>query len=331
MGALRVGIVGAGGNGTSFVRIYGEDRNCQVAAVCDLSEERLDDIRERFRVPMTTTDYREVTRSEDVDAVSVHTSDAFHAPVALDALGQGKHVFVEKPMATTIDDCQRMVRAARHSNVVLAVGMVLRTNPNFRRLRRMVEEGFFGDIFCVEGTYNTSHLRSPGAQEAIPRKWSRAFACSATHTLDLMRWYAGEVVEATAYANEDRALPGSGGYDEFIGALYRFESGAVGMLSATWADNYDCYPDYDIGIHGSRATLKNGRLYLSSAPGVQEDAGWEEVAGHPYDPEAHAFVDAVVSGGRPVVDGEEGARTTVAVICGVQAAQQGRPVRVPQI
>ena len=331
MRTLRMGIVGAGANGKSFCRIYSNNEHCDIKVVCDVCEDNLASVKEELRIPSTTTAFHEVTRSADVDAVSIHTPDSLHASVALDALSNGKHVFVEKPMATSIEDCQKMVRASEQSNLVLAVGMVLRTDPNFDRLARMVREGFFGTIFYVHGTYTVSLLRQPAEQANVPKKYSPAFMCSGTHTMDLMRWYAGEATEVMAYANEHMALPGSKGYDEFTAALYRFENGAIGMLSATWADNYDCYPDYEIEIHGSKATFKNRRLYLSSMPARPMDFPWQDVKGHPYDAEANAFVEAATGIGKVVVDGAGGARTTVAILSGVEAAKQGRPVIIPRL
>jgi phthalate 4,5-cis-dihydrodiol dehydrogenase len=118
---LRIGVVGLGRAGAMMLRAMARHPKVQVTAAADLHREHLDRFQEHFG-GLAFTDAAALCASPDVDAVYIATPHEYHAEHALLAASDGKHVVVEKPMALTIEDCDRMIEAARRAEVVLIVG-----------------------------------------------------------------------------------------------------------------------------------------------------------------------------------------------------------------
>ena len=325
---LRVAVVGLGGNGSSFAKLYSKHPRADLVAACDLDEGRSE-----FASSLGaafSTDYHEIAGLEGLDAVSVHLPDRIHAAAALAAINAGKHVFVEKPMATTIDDCNAIVDAMDRTGLCVAVGQVLRTKDLYKRVKEVVDSGVLGTIYYCEGDYMVHEFSSEEKAAKVGPTYSlQGFACSATHPLDILRWCLGNPVEVTAMGNIGMAHSSHPG-DGFIAALYRWPNGCVGRVTGTWACSYDhSYKNaYGISLFGSKASIVRGYL-------VSPDAGNEPVElarhtpGHPYDDEVDDFVNAVLDGRRPATDARDGGNTAIAIICGIQAMESGATIAIP--
>ena len=182
---LRVAVVGLGGNGSSFAKLYSKHPRADLVAACDLDEGRSE-----FASSLGaafSTDYHEIAGLEGLDAVSVHLPDRIHAAAALAAINAGKHVFVEKPMATTIDDCNAIVDAMDRTGLCVAVGQVLRTKDLYKRVKEVVDSGVLGTIYYCEGDYMVHEFSSEEKAAKVGPTYSlQGFAlfrdASARHT-----------------------------------------------------------------------------------------------------------------------------------------------------
>ena len=123
---INIGLVGVGGRGGSLMRLIlrmAEERgDLQVAAVCDVYEKRKRVAQEKTKAEFATLDYREVLARPDVDAVVIATPDHWHGTIALDALEQGKDVYLEKPMCHTIDEARKVAAKVNETGRVLQIG-----------------------------------------------------------------------------------------------------------------------------------------------------------------------------------------------------------------
>ena len=125
MSRIGVGVIGLGHNGIAFCERYLKNQECELAAVCDTDEDRLKYAVEKFGVK-GYGDY-EILNDKSIQAISIHTPDCFHKEPFVIALETGHHVFVEKPMADTIEDIRLMVDTYRkHKDKIVLVGHVLR-------------------------------------------------------------------------------------------------------------------------------------------------------------------------------------------------------------
>ena len=326
---LRVGVVGLGGNGGRFLEAYATNPRAEVAALCDVRDDHRHALQEKYGVPRGYADYTELLSHAGIDLVSIHAPDGLHAPFTLAALDAGKHVFVEKPMATTVEDCLRMVERADAAATRVAVGHVLRTRPHFRMLKEMVEAGELGKIYAMRTHYLTNAMRkSSRFLETANRSYSLSMLTMGVHPVDLMRWYAGDVVEVQAMQNQGLALPGNP-RDEAVTALYRFASGATGSITVCWASNYVFDSFYGLELHGSEASVVWDKIYRKEAFKAAPLPPPPETTRPGYAAEVDSVVDSLLDDAPLFCNVHEGARSAIACLKAVEAAETGNTLAVP--
>ena len=147
MKQVRVAIVGLG-IGKPMAHGFDPNPRAEVTAVCDLVEERMQEFAEKeVSHPLKLyTDYQELCRDPDIDAVFVGTPNQMHVPIALEAIRNGKHVLVIKPLADSLPAARELVEAAEASGLVNMIAMVARHAPDTRYLRQKIADGEFGEI-----------------------------------------------------------------------------------------------------------------------------------------------------------------------------------------
>ena len=140
MSEVKVGVIGVGVLGRHHARLYKECRNAQLIGVYDISEEQGSKIAEEF----STTYFNDINSlAEQVDALSVATPTDLHYEVVKDLLLQGKHILVEKPITTTVEEANELVKIAKEQNVALMVGHVERFNPVMDYLENKLDDPMF--------------------------------------------------------------------------------------------------------------------------------------------------------------------------------------------
>lgn len=147
---LRVAIVGCGGISDIHLRTFAEMPDVEVVAGVDLRPERRAWAQEKHGVKRVYSDWKSMLRELKPDAVDVCTPNGQHAPVAIGASNAGCHVFVEKPMAMTPSECNRMIAAARKARKVLVTGFQYRYHPTTQMIRRFSDEGRLGRIMFAQ-------------------------------------------------------------------------------------------------------------------------------------------------------------------------------------
>jgi predicted dehydrogenase len=150
MKPLRVAVIGAGYWGPNLVRNLNEAPGADPVAVADLSDQRLEAIHKRFPAVRTTRDYRQLLADPAIDAVCIATPVGTHRPLAEEAFAAGKHVFVEKPIAATIQDAQAIIRASERARKTLMIGHTFVYNPAVVNVRERIVRGDLGRIYYVD-------------------------------------------------------------------------------------------------------------------------------------------------------------------------------------
>jgi predicted dehydrogenase len=148
---LQIGVIGCNGMGWTNTASLLKMNDVDVVAICDVDraviERRLNDYRVlRDNRPGVCGDYRELLERADIDAVIIGTPDHWHCRQMVDAVNAGKHVYVEKPVANSIEECRIMLEAAAASGKVVQTGQWQRSGPHYRRARDIVRSGVLGDI-----------------------------------------------------------------------------------------------------------------------------------------------------------------------------------------
>jgi len=152
MKKLKVGVIGLGHNGLAFCQQYADNPRCELAAVCDLDEERAAKAATLYGV-RGYTDYK-ILEDKRLDAISIHTPDCAHREPFIRALEAGFPVFVEKPLTDQAEDLAQMLAAAdMHRDQVMLVGHVLRYNKYFEMIKLWIDQGLLGEVFYMEADY----------------------------------------------------------------------------------------------------------------------------------------------------------------------------------
>jgi predicted dehydrogenase len=159
---INIALIGCGGRGSSdgesFTEFAEKNNNaCQIVAVCDVYEKRKRAAADRFKAK-GFLDYREAIALPDVDAVIVATPDHWHARIALDAMGQGKDVYVEKPMVHTTPEVKQMIETARDTKRVVQVGSQTTSADQWWKAKKAIADGMIGKMIMSQGSYHRNSI-----------------------------------------------------------------------------------------------------------------------------------------------------------------------------
>jgi predicted dehydrogenase len=247
MRPIRVGVIGAGAAAEGIhLPALTRMRDIETVAIVDPSRERVEHVKQKFGVPVSYRDHRDLI--PHVDAAIVGIPHQFHAPVTIDLLDAGIHVLVEKPMALSTVECDAMIEASRRSNACLAVGLLRRFAPTLRYTKDVLESGMLGTI------------RSFDAREGMVFRWpvksaamfspqcGGVLADIGIHVLDLLLWWFGDIA---AFEYWDDA---AGGVEADAVLNLEMAGGVTGRaeLSRTRDLRNSCI------IYGDRGTLEVG-------------------------------------------------------------------------
>ncbi|MBQ5746935.1 MAG: Gfo/Idh/MocA family oxidoreductase [Clostridia bacterium] len=253
MKKVRLAIVGTGA--IAFTHTYGIQRldEAELVAICDVVPSQMEHYRKTF--PMDDkdcyTDYREILKRDDVDAVIVCASDEAHRNITVDALRAGKDVLCEKPMALKVDECREMIKVAEEMGKRLMIGQVCRKAPGFIKAKELVEKGEIGEVFFMESEYAHDYCEIPGINNwrKVPER--QPIIGGGCHAVDLMRWILGDPSEAFAYANH-KMLPGWP-IDDCVVSVLKFPNDVIGKVFTS----IGCKRKYTMRtvIYGSKGTI----------------------------------------------------------------------------
>ncbi len=231
MGKTRIAVIGLGWFGEIHCDAITAIPGFELTALCTRTESRLAELGQKYAVSELYTDYNELLQNPDIDAVSVVTMWDQHTAPTLAALAAGKHVFLEKPMAHTVADCQLICDAAAKAKGHLMVGHICRFNPRYATAKREIDAGNIGKVLCMSSRRNIPAAWTPEILNKIG-----PIAGDAIHDTDLMLWFTGaRVVSAYAQTVDLRGLK----YPDIAQTMYRFDNGATAMLETVW-----CMPEH---------------------------------------------------------------------------------------
>jgi len=325
---LGVGIIGMR-MGASQLRQIVNVPGLELVAVCDLDEDRVREIQDEFDVPFGTTDYEKLCAHDDVDIVSVATPDYLHLEMAEAAFASGKHVMMEKPLARTVDECRRMIKAQREAGVKLMTAHVARFYDVFQKVKQWTQDGTLGETYNLYTSYIHNYENIPGFNEwRFDAEKRHQLIGGGCHALDLARWIGGEVAEVSCYSNHYN-IPQLDTDDHFNINL-KFQSGAVGIT----VGSFGCAHPYNIDMHvwGTKGTV----IATNTTPTAkiclrQTDRNkWMEMpagaAPKGLAAEFAVLADAIRNDTTPESDGVSGARTVALGWAAIESSREGRPV-----
>ena len=261
--SIRIGLVGCGLFGECHARVFQSLPTASVEAVFDVDKGCAQQIASEYEIPRVHDSLEAMCGDAALDAISVVTPEELHLEPVVAALEAGKHVFVEKPLATDPVHCQKMVDAAERTGRILMVGHLLRFETRYMLLKEELASGRLGRIVSM-------HAKRNRPKSLLPR-YGRTHPAleNCIHDVDLMLWYVGDRVKRVRAFG--RKTVNERHHDTFWGVL-EFEGGAIGVVETIWLlpDKGGIQLDDAFQVYGDRG-VGNVRLVPESVSFWRED------------------------------------------------------------
>jgi myo-inositol 2-dehydrogenase/D-chiro-inositol 1-dehydrogenase/scyllo-inositol 2-dehydrogenase (NAD+) len=338
--ADRICLIGAGRAGQVHANSIGTAvKGLELTAVVDQDQNARETLASRYGAAAFAA-LEDALDANDFDAVVITTPTPTHEPLAVLAAKNNKHIFCEKPMALTLDECDAMKHAAQLAGVVLQLGFMRRFDPEFVAAFTRIEAGEIGKPMVLK-----SLTHGPG----LPPPWARDLATSNgmmaevnSHDWDTLRWLAGSnyqrvYAEVSNFKGAERGVTTEHFYDCAI-AQIRFESGALGTFSGVCPCEYGY--DARVEIIGERGILQIGDIRGQAVVVcTNRDQGvvtpiyrtWPERFAEAYIAEMRHFAECIRTGAQPRVGPDDGRWAVAGVLAATRSFLEGRPVELHEV
>ena len=339
MNRVKVAVIGAGLMGSLHARATAESDRETLVAIADLDQSRAKRLAEQYGASAYYADYKEMLKRENIDAICIATPDSAHAEPVLDCLAANKHVLVEKPLATTLEDSLAILEAEQKSSALLMVNYSHRWAAPYAMAKDMIASGELGKPIMLYARKNDT-ISVPlnmlrWAEETSPVKFL------SSHDIDLaIHFFESEVAEV--YAHGAKTVLAQKGLDVYdaVQALVKFRNGAFGTFESAWIypNTYPNPTDSYIQLVGEKGvvTLDRRTEMIEAAtegaftyPKISITAivGGKLTGAFKY---AHDhFIDCVLTGKKPDVTAASGHHVTEVTIAIHRSIETGRPVSLP--
>jgi len=336
---LKMAIVGAGIWGENHIKIYNSHPLCEVVAVCDEKPGKAKTLASKMGIPQHYENYEEMFRNSSIDAVAVVTPDFAHAKIAIKAAENKKHVFVEKPLATTREDVYAMVEAFEKNNIRAMVDFHNRWNPVLNVAYQCVQKGELGMPYQAymrlnDAKWVATDMLAWAAQSSI--LWFLG-----SHSLDILRWFFNDEV-ARVYSVSRQGILKSKGVDtvDVYLTTLEFKNGGIAQMENGWItpNANPCTTDNKFSILGDKGMisidLSNHNLiqkYTDDKTTIPDILVQHSVFDFPKGfafESIRSFVDCILSGEEFKVSVQDGANTSLALLAIMESAKSRTPIEV---
>jgi predicted dehydrogenase len=334
---IRFCIVGAGRAGMIHARnLHARIPSAELAALCDPNPSTLQQAGEELNVLARFGTLQTALDAADFDAVVIVTPTFLHREMACLAVGRGKHVFLEKPMAVTVAECEEINRAVEQARVKLQIGFMRRFDDGFRRAREILSSGELGQVMIIKSTGRGPG--GPGAWMYDLKKSNGIIAEVNSHDIDSLRWFTGgEFRRVFAQGHNFKSPEAKAQWPDFydnVLAQFEMDGGTMGVIDGTCPAHYG----YDARVE---ILCEKGVLFVGSAEqhGVnyvtvegrvigQAVKSWRQLFKDAYLAEMEHFVECILRDEAPQVTGMDGLRAVEAVVAANESIRRRQPVDI---
>jgi len=337
--ATGFAVIGTGLWGESHARVYAEHPGAKLVAVCDVNAERAEEVGRRYGAAKILTDYTEAIACDAVEAVSVATPDFAHFQPVMAALAAKKHVLVEKPMATSLEEAERIAEAVARAGVTFMVDFHNRWNPAMHAAKLAVERGDIG-VPCMAYVRMHDTIYVPTKMLSWAARSSPLWFLGC-HTFDLLRFILGDEADTVYCVSRSRVLKEKGvDTPDHFTCTFQFKGGATAVMENAWIlpETEPAIIDFKLELFGSEGAIyadishnRTLQLYTKEKATYPNMLTAYEVYGETKGfvfESIRAFADCVIHARRPPVGVEDGLLNTRACCAAERSAREGVPVRI---
>lgn len=335
---INIAVIGCGYWGINHVRVFSEIPDSKVVLVCDAREDRLRFLRERFPLIGTTTNWEETITNKWIDAVVIATNATAHFDIARQCLLNGKHVLVEKPLATTVAHAESLTQIAEERPVVLMVGHTFLYNAGVRKVKELMSTDSFGKVYYLHSTRtNMGPVRND-----VNALWDLA-----SHDISIFNYLLDAQPEWVSAVGSQRL---SNERDDVGFATLRYTGDVIANIHASWLDPNKVREVVVVGserrvVFDDLNNLERVRIFEKGVSPAEMEADsfgefrllvrdgdiispWVETS-EPLRNQASHFLECISGGKRPLTDGANGLEV-VRTMCAIDESlrQNGAPVKV---
>jgi predicted dehydrogenase len=338
---IGIGIIGAGFMGMLHARAFSQF--AQVIAISDPALTTAPRFPAQPEQARLYSDYKEVLEQADVQAVLIATPETLHRQAVEDAAAAGKHILLEKPIATTLEDADAIIDAADKYNVKLMMAHILRYDARYAQIKTAVDEGVIGKPLVCYARRNAliQEARRLGGRVEVEEYIS-------VHDIDQVFWYFGDRVEKVSAETAEGPVMKELGVHDFIWITIRFRNGGLAIVETGWGlsesiarwrqpSAWGSFGDVCLELIGEK-----GSLYLDYRPmtlSAVDEEGWKfpealhwpqlhgELVGDILDEDRYFL--RVVNGQAPIISSGQDGRDALEVVLAAQTSvREDRPIRL---
>jgi UDP-N-acetylglucosamine 3-dehydrogenase len=311
---LGVAVIGTGFWGKNHARNYREIENTNLVAICDVNPERAKAIANQYGVK-AYTDSAEMLKDPEIQAVSVCTWSIKLAEEALKCLNAGKHVLVEKPMATDTKQAQALIDTAKANGLHLTVGFLMRFIPGLQQIRQAVETKNIGELVSATAKRVTQWPERIGDVGVVKD--------TAIHDIDVMRFISGED-PVSVYAKMGSMRHRQ--FEDYAQIMLTYESGKTAFIESNWLTPYKIRA---LNVTGSEAIMRldynSQELWIENAKeSLQPRIPFEE----PLKAELKHFAECVTEKKTPMITGEDGYKALQIALASMESSAKNTVIKL---
>lgn len=331
----RIAVVGAGFMGSMHAAIFARLKGCELAAVVDPDTAAAERVAAKAGGCAVYASHEDLLARERLDLISICTPDNLHLKPALAAADKGVHLFIEKPIASTLDDARAIVAACEKAGTKLGIGYLLRFDPRYAHAEELIETGRTGAPIYLYARRNSARTEGP---KRYAGKLPLALHVT-VHDVDLVLWMLKGQRPVSVYAQQTDRLLGAMGTQDSIAAIVRFSEGTVVNFESAWSlpagarHMIDARLEY-IGTEAS-FEIQCGDSGLSFADNERsreiDTQHWPTVGGNvegDLKRELEGVLDWLDGGKAPVASGREAIASLELTLAMIRSAETGEVVRL---
>lgn len=344
---MRYALIGCGRISTNHIKAAVNNK-LEIVGVCDILPEKMEELLEKHELKNDNsihryTDYKELIAAEKPELISIATESGNHAEIALYCIEAGINVIIEKPMAMSIADANKIIELAEEKHVKVSACHQNRFNVAVQELRKAVESGRFGKI--SHGSIHVRWNRNKGYYDQAPWRgtWAQdggALMNQCIHGIDLLRWMMGDEVEEVYGATRQQFHDYLEAEDVGM-AVVKFKNGAIGTIEGT-TNVYPKNLEETLYVFGENGTVKIGGTstnnidvwdFADETEADSKNKGLEEATSNVYgNGHTSLFADvmeAIENDRKPYVDAVAGRNALEMILAIYKSQKTGQPVKLP--
>lgn len=334
---VAFGLIGCGIWGEVHGYTYAVSPNSKLVAVCDQNLNRAKKLKQKFDVSYIYNNVDELLKNDEITAVSIATPDFTHTELICAALEAGKHVIVEKPMATTIEDCNRILKLRDEKKLKLMVNYSNRWKTPFIHVKKLITSGELGDLMMVNIKLNDT-IYVPTKMLSWASK-SNTLHFLGTHLIDLIRWVSQSEINRVYSVSRSVVLKSMGiDTPDFYQSILELNNGGTVYMENNWiiAESAPSVYEFKAEFIGSKSTIKvdisHNRMiekYSPEGTAMLDVNDKYDLAGNPQGQVSiQHFIDCIINDATPLVTAEDGLEATKVVVALEKSAQTKQPINL---